>query len=413
MKNLLPKSTIFSYLSLLVFLLLCTVNAQAATDCAVQTEIPQDQCETLITLYTDGDNWTDNTGWKVTNMPCSWKGITCSAGNVTEVQLQENQLTGNIPDLNTLTNLTHLILWGNQLTGNIPDLSALTNLLMLSLRDNQLTGNIPDLNALTNLTKLSLGNNRLTGNIPDLSALSNLKEIWLYNNQLTGNIPDLSALTNLLMLSLRDNQLTGNIPDLSALINLQEILLNNNQLTGNIPDLSALTNLTKFSLENNSLCKYTSINYSPWDTEVNIYPDCIATPTISNAFVQFTGLQRFYGVGEIVKIQLAETVNRDKYSRVDLWVAIAVPDSIGGGMLFRTDIPLKQWDESPQPHKKSVENTETSHYIFDFEVPEGMGGEYILYAAYVEENQDPTKEGGFFYLRSNLAMEKITLENQR
>jgi len=132
------------------------------------------------------------------------------------------------------------------------------------------------------------------------------------------------------------------------------------------------------------------------------------------AFVEFTtDLQRFYEVGETVKIELIETVNRDKFTRVDLWVAIAVPESIGGGMLFRTGIPLKPWESMPQPHKVSIENTETSHYIFDFEVPEGMWGEYALYAAYVVEGQDPTQEGGFFYLRSNLAMKKITLANQK
>jgi len=82
-------------------------------------------------------------------------------------------------------------------------------------------------------------------------------------------------------------------------------------------------------------------------------------------------------------------------------------------MLFRTGIPLKPWDETPQPHKTSVENTETSHYIFDFEVPPGMGGKYILYAAYVVEGKDPTAENGFFYLRSNLAIQEITLDNSK
>jgi WD40 repeat protein len=133
----------------------------------------------------------------------------------------------------------------------------------------------------------------------------------------------------------------------------------------------------------------------------------IATVTFS------ADLQRFYEVGETVRIELIETVSRDKYTRVDLWVAIDVPESIGGGMLFRTGIPLKQWDSAPQPHKTSVENTETSHYIFDFEVPEGMGGEYTLYAAYVEEGKDPTQENGLFYLISNLAKQKITLSNSK
>ena len=40
-------------------------------DCSTVTEIPQDECEALIALYgsTDGDNWTDNTDWLVTDTP--------------------------------------------------------------------------------------------------------------------------------------------------------------------------------------------------------------------------------------------------------------------------------------------------------------------------------------------------------
>ncbi len=45
--------------------------AQAATDCAVQTQIPKVECDALVDLYnsTDGANWKDNTGWNVTNTP--------------------------------------------------------------------------------------------------------------------------------------------------------------------------------------------------------------------------------------------------------------------------------------------------------------------------------------------------------
>ena len=46
---------------------------QAATDCNAVTEISKDECESLLELYnsTNGANWTDNTGWNVTNRPCS------------------------------------------------------------------------------------------------------------------------------------------------------------------------------------------------------------------------------------------------------------------------------------------------------------------------------------------------------
>jgi Leucine-rich repeat (LRR) protein len=96
---------------------------QAATDCTAVTEIPQVQCEALVALYnsTDGANWSNNFDWNVTNTPCSWSGVTCSAGQVTEISLSYNDLNGSIPsELGNLSQLTSLYLTDNQLTGSIP-----------------------------------------------------------------------------------------------------------------------------------------------------------------------------------------------------------------------------------------------------------------------------------------------------
>jgi Leucine-rich repeat (LRR) protein len=191
--------------------------------------------------------------WNVTNTPCSWFGVTCENGGVTEIDIWRNQLTGTIPDFSALPNLQTLQLSSNQLTGAIPDFSALPNLLKLSLYRNKLTGPIPDFSALPNLQELFLINNKLTGPIPDFSALPNLQELYLENNQLTGAIPDFSALPNLQRLELDNNQLTGPIPDFSALPNLQELSLVDNQLTGPIPDFSALPNLLRLYLWDNQL----------------------------------------------------------------------------------------------------------------------------------------------------------------
>ncbi|MEM7016698.1 MAG: hypothetical protein AAF512_05070, partial [Pseudomonadota bacterium] len=270
------------YLILALSSLFFLQPAQAQTNCAQVTEIPQADCTALLDLYnsTDGPSWTNNTGWNVSNTPCTdWHGVTCDAGRVSQLFLGQNQLngtipasintltglaslrlfinpllSGTIPDLSALTNLTVLTLSGNQLSGTIPDLSALTNLTLLQLNANQLTGPIPDLSTLTNLTNLQLENNQLTGSIPDLSALSQLVNLRLFENQLSGTIPaSINALTNLTNLELWSNQLSGPIPDLSALANLTNLELQDNQLSGEIPDLSALTNLTGLSLNINQL----------------------------------------------------------------------------------------------------------------------------------------------------------------
>ncbi|MDM8562480.1 hypothetical protein QUF54_03915, partial [Candidatus Marithioploca araucensis] len=44
------------------------------------TDIPSSECEVLIAFYnsTDGDNWSNRSGWPLTNTACNWYGVTCS-----------------------------------------------------------------------------------------------------------------------------------------------------------------------------------------------------------------------------------------------------------------------------------------------------------------------------------------------
>ncbi len=242
-----------------------TVNANfeqnTGTNCAAVTEIPSTECEALVTLYnsTNGDSWTDNSGWLETNTPCGWSRVTCSGGHVSGIGLDSNQLIGTIPpELGNLSNLTSLTLSNNQLTGTIPpELGNLSNLTHLQLSSNELTGIIPpELGNLSNLTHLSLNSNQLTGTIPpELGNLSNLEWLWLNNNQLTGIPPELGNLSNLKYLYLWGNQLSGTIPpELGNLSNLEWLYLWGNQLSGTIPpELGNLSNLTHLSLNSNQL----------------------------------------------------------------------------------------------------------------------------------------------------------------
>jgi hypothetical protein len=67
------------------------VQAQgpATFDCTTVTEIPQSECEALVAFYisTGGDNWSRNNGWLQTNTPCTWYGLTCAEGHVTQLEL--------------------------------------------------------------------------------------------------------------------------------------------------------------------------------------------------------------------------------------------------------------------------------------------------------------------------------------
>ncbi len=226
-------------------------------------DAPAGERSALEALYaaTGGANWTDGTNW-LTDAPLGeWYGVTTDvAGRVTRLELDENGLTGAVPDaLGLLTNLEWLDLGGNGLTGAIPDvLGLLTNLELLYLDENGLTGPIPDaLGRLTNLRWLLLHSNELTGSIPEaLGNLTNLRWLYLWGNVLTGAVPDfLGRLTNLEYVALSRNELTGSIPEaLGNLTNLQWLFLNDNELTGAVPDfLGRLTNLERLYLGGNGL----------------------------------------------------------------------------------------------------------------------------------------------------------------
>ena len=105
--------------------------------------------EVLEALYhvTSGQAWSNRTNW-LSEAPLSdWFGVgTDGNGQVTNLSLRDNQLSGTIPpQLGGLTSLQRLDLRGNQLSGTIPvELDELTNLEQLNLGFNQdLTGTIP------------------------------------------------------------------------------------------------------------------------------------------------------------------------------------------------------------------------------------------------------------------------------
>ena len=217
----------------------------------------------LVAFYnaTGGANWTFNTNW-LSNEPLSeWRGVTTNDdGRVTELDLRNNQLTGEIPEeLSQLPQLESLALGSNRLKVEIPEeLGQLSRLQRLDLRNNQLTGEIPEeLAQLPQLETLNLSSNQLTGEIPaELSQLPQLESFALFGNQLTGEIPvELAQLPQLETLNLSSNQLTGEIPaELSQLPQLRNLYLFGNQLTGEIPvELAQLTQLESLALGSNQL----------------------------------------------------------------------------------------------------------------------------------------------------------------
>ncbi len=103
-------------------------------------------------------------GWG-SGEPCDgWFGVTCTANRVTELNLANLRLAGQLPDdIKDLSELTLLDLSNNAFTGPIPsDIGNLSKLQTLKLDRNALEGAVPiSMKDLTALTQLNLDYNML------------------------------------------------------------------------------------------------------------------------------------------------------------------------------------------------------------------------------------------------------------
>ena len=154
--------------------------------------IPESEKQALLALHeaTNGESW--NTPWDLNAPECTWQGVTITNGTVVALNLEANNLQGQLPDaLNNLANLTTLNLGNNALNGSIPgSIGGLTELTTLILENNQLTGNLPvALGSLSKLVILRLGDNALENEIPSsFCNLVELEELNLYNNNISGTL---------------------------------------------------------------------------------------------------------------------------------------------------------------------------------------------------------------------------------
>ena len=276
------KKAVRFFVAGILVLLLSSRAGIAQTDCSFQTDIPESECHALLFFFSElgGPGWALKDGWLLDNFPCSWYGVTCTAGFVSELRLNDNQLSNFGPlDLwnFNLPHLRILHLHNNSIVSNIPSefldsielselrldhnifvsdiplqIGNLKELVVLDLSWNQLSGAIPaDIGSLKNLTHLNLNTNQLTGAIPtEIGDLQSLKSLDLGINQLSNAIPaDIGDLDSLTYLNLSANQLTGALP--ATIGNLDSLVIfrgEENQLEGAIPptigDLMSLFSLT-------------------------------------------------------------------------------------------------------------------------------------------------------------------------
>ena len=161
----------------------------------------QEDVSNLISFYnaTNGANWTNKSGWEAGAAgnncdPCGlicgndvWYGLTCNLnGRVMEINLPGNNLTGSLPStLQDINFLTLLNLQNNEIGGNLPSYLGEEYIINLNLSNNNFQNNIPS--SYSSLTYLALNHNQLTGSIPNSFGTSTtLDYIFLNDNDLCG-----------------------------------------------------------------------------------------------------------------------------------------------------------------------------------------------------------------------------------
>ena len=251
-------------------LVLCAVLLAACSDdtapmapAVTRTDTDNPDRQVLVAFYNamGGTGWIRKSNWNSRNRIGTWYGVrTDSAGFVTELDLDNNNLAGTLPtQLGDLAHLERLVLHRNSISGRIPpELGNLSNLTILNLRGNSLEGSIPpELGALAMLDTLELFDTGLSGSIPpSLGDLASLQRLSLGWNQLSGPIPAvIGQLDSATYMNLSRNELTGAIPpELGDLESIKSLSVSRNNLTGTIPpELGQLETLERLYLYDNQL----------------------------------------------------------------------------------------------------------------------------------------------------------------
>ena len=258
----------------------------------------------LIEFYqlTDGENWSNNTGWKegvegISCDPCNfnglpWYGLRCENDRVTQMdmagfedfssdtsnptlifgpgnnlkgvfpqiylnelkflKLSMDSLTGPMPNFEGLPKLEYLITRFIRFQ-EIPDLSLTPGLKVLYVNHGSMNGTVPDFTSLPNLERLHLPWNAYTF-LPDFQNMPQLQHLELTANPFEMEIPDFSNFPNLKILELQGCLLEGPMPSFEKMISLETFSCTScDGLTGKIQDLSHLPYLKELTLGNNKL----------------------------------------------------------------------------------------------------------------------------------------------------------------
>lgn len=121
-----------------------------------------------------------------------------------EVIALNNNISGEFHKVLWPNSINQISFAQNQISGNLSNLNTYQNLIYLLNYDNQIDGSIPVIE-LPQLRLFHFGSNQLSGNLPLWDNCPLLNTIYLYGNNLSGEIPTFEFLPSLITVNISWN----------------------------------------------------------------------------------------------------------------------------------------------------------------------------------------------------------------
>ena len=173
---------------------------------------------------------------------CSWQGITCTAGNITEINLNGFGLAGTLPSTLNLPSLQMLYMSSNELLGGtLPGWTAgLESIGLLDFSSTSVAGTLPpEWAGLEFLQYVDVSDSLVSGTLPEAwQVLSLLTEVCIDGSKIEGTLPPAWAnLQSLQLLTAPGTAISGQLPaEWARMTQLQGIDISSTSIEGTLPE---------------------------------------------------------------------------------------------------------------------------------------------------------------------------------
>jgi hypothetical protein len=183
------------------------------------------------------------TSWYSSSDECTWEGITCTNGVVTELDLNAPTvaMAGTLPaDVGLWNKLSYFRVAGTKVAGTLPTTIGLwSSLSYFSVSANLHSGTVPtEVGAWRSLTQIRLNDNNFNASLPaTILNWASLTSVRLGGNAFTGFLPSaIGQWTGMTYFSIRQNQFAGTLPsEIGNWTALTYFSINDNQFMGTLP----------------------------------------------------------------------------------------------------------------------------------------------------------------------------------